>query len=390
MRASLNILNVLDYSPPFYGGVGAHLNALGNEAGARGYRLHLAFPRERDWFEDASRHASSVSVISSIRDPFRRGFAASLREMIRTERIDVVHLHFSFALAVACALGRCGVPIVYHWHNPPRALLRNSDAWISDNRASDVGKTAGRVKDRLSRSASGIFARVGDVAVKRHIVISREIEALLAQHLWTRRGKIVYLPNALPQIPERPADFRSSPSPFVLGSVANFRRQKDHVTLLRAFARCVQAEPDLRLELVGDGETRPRIEELARELGIESFVRFLGHVEDPDEAYRRTDAFALSTHYEGQGLVILEAMGHGLPIMATDLPSIRETLKEPGQALLFPPGDSSALAESILRLVRDSSLRENLARRSRAAALDALTPDGWARQVVTVYESVVQ
>ena len=386
LKSELNILIVLDYSPPFYGGMGAHLNALGDEARARGHRLHLAFPRERDWVEEASRHASTVRTIPSIHDPIRRGFTAALQEVIRSERIDAVHLHFSYALAIACALRPCHVPILYHWHNPPRALLRSTGLTPKEG---SHGAMASGLAIRLSRLTGGLFARIGDAAIQRHIAISGEIENLLVKHRWTQPQKIIRLPNALPELPDQPATLRALPSPFVLGSVANFRAQKDHTTLLRAFARCIEAEPGLRLDLIGDGETRPHMEALAKDLAIEPFVRFRGHVQDPGESYRRMDAFVLSTHYEGHGLAVLEAMGYGLPIIATDLPSIRGALADSSQALLVPPQDPSALAASILRLYGDPSLRAELARRSRSAALHALTPDQWARQLVTIYESVV-
>lgn len=382
----LNILNVLDYSPPFYGGVGVHLDALGDEMRERGHRLHLAFPREREWFGNARRHASSVRDMPSIRSPIRNGFGRTVRELITAERVDLVHLHFSYAMALSNTISRIRVPLVYHWHNPPRALLRSSAAtgWIRN----DPFSTSERLTRFVSQSANRALARIGDLAIQRHVVISKEIETLLVESRWIRPEKILCLPNALPALPDQPAEWRERPRPFVLGSVANFREQKDHPTLLRAFSRCVSVDPDLRLDLVGDGETRRRMEALARELGVEPFVRFLGHVHNPEAAYRGMDAFVLSTHYEGQGLVILEAMGHGLPVIATDLPSIRETLPDGEHALLVSPGDPEALADSILSLVRDPALRGALAQRSRATALAARTPRQWAQRLGDLYESI--
>jgi glycosyltransferase involved in cell wall biosynthesis len=388
MARSLNVLNVLDYCPPFYGGFGVHLDSLGDDLQERGHFLHLAFPRTRDWFDHASRHAASVRVIPSIHRPIQNGFAPELRNLVRQEHVDVIHLHFSYALALAIALHwPLRVPILYHWHNPPKALLP------LDSRH-DLGRgSSPRVPDRVSgqvvRQASGFFARIGDTIIRKHIVIGKEIETLLLRSRWTQPDKIVHLPNGLPTLPQKIADWREHPRPFVLGSVANFREQKDHPTLLRAFARCVAEDPGLRLDLVGDGPTRSRIHRLARELGIESRVRFLGYLDDPSWVYCQMDAFVHSTHYEGQGLVILEAMAHALPVIATDLPCIREMLPNLDYGLLVPPRDANALAASILKVVREPHLRKILAVRSRAEALGARSPRQWAQTLANLYESVI-
>lgn len=282
--------------------------------------------------------------------------------------------------------------MVYHWHSPPKALLAPGSRRIEeDSREREESREKARfdgIKAVWSRSASGALARLGDTVIDRHVAISAEIETLLTRSRWTRPEKILRLPNALPDRPERAAQFRDRPEPFVLGSVANFRVEKDHPTLLRAFARCLAHMPDLRLDLVGEGETRLRMQALAQELGIESRVRFLGNLDDPRPAYREMDAFLLSTHYEGHCLVILEAMAHGLSVIATDLPSVRETLAGGELGLLVAPRDPEALCRSILRIVSDRELRSSLAVRSRSAALAMPTTQDWAKTLADLYESL--
>jgi glycosyltransferase involved in cell wall biosynthesis len=331
-----------------------------------------------------------VLELPSIVKPLRSGFAAALRHVVQRERIDVIHLHFSFALPVAVAIGRHRdhlPPIFYHWHNPPKALLLQPPFGGMGRTGSRRSATLrGAITRAVIRPVSGLIARLGDTAIEAHIVISAEIENLLLRSGWANAGKILRLPNSVPAIPKEPVQVRDRPDPFVFGSVANFRPQKDHITLLHAFQRSVAEEPGLRLDLVGDGPTRPENERLARELGIDSRVRFLGYLGDPSEAYRQMDAFVLSTHYEGQVLVVLEAMGHGLPVIATDIPTIRETLDHT-RALLVPPGDVGEMAASLLRLARDSALRQSLAAQSRRTALSAPSVEDWAVSLMRLYEA---
>lgn len=399
MATELSILNVLDYSPPFYGGVGVHLDALGDEVRARNHQLHLAFPRPCTWYEEAAIHATTVRTLPSIRRPLWRGFAGSLRHLVRKEHVDVVHLHFSYAMALALAVQRFGrVPVVYHWHNPPKALLSGAARGVgAGDLAPGERKNGGpsallseihAARTRARRWASGRIARIGDNAIRTHVVISTEIRDLLQREQWTEPEKMLYLPNTLPSLPRAPAEWREDPKPFVLGSVANFRGQKDHATLLRAFSRCIQEVSDLRLDLVGDGETRPRMEALARELGIAAQVRFLGQVRDPAPVYRQMDAFVLSTHYEGHALSVLEAMAHGLPVIATDLPSTRETICSEEMGLLVPPKDPSALAEAISRIVKEPERRRSLGIQARRAAIVGATPRDWAANLCDLYARI--
>ena len=214
---------------------------------------------------------------------------------------------------------RWSLPVVYHWHNPPRTLIRQS--------------AGARLAGAAARLADG---RV----IARHIVVSTEIADLLVQNRWTNREKILRLPNAIGLIPQpdvRPLQRNSSE--ICIGCVANFRPQKDHATLMRAFAEVVGADPACRLILVGDGPTRGDCERLAVDLGIAEKVEFAGHLEDPSAVYGRLDVCALSSHYEGQGLVLLEAMNHGLPIVATDVGGTPETLSDEVEGFLAPRQD---------------------------------------------------
>ncbi len=385
----MRILHVLDYSPPFPGGIVDHLSALGKALHARGDRLVVAFPRARPWLRDVGDGVETL-VVPQIRRPTRNGFAREFDRIRRDRRIDLAHLSFSFALpfALACGWTRPRVPIVFHWHNPPRLLLPPSRV------RSAYGETLSPLTGRSAVViAAGIAARFTDRrVVDAHVVVSRDISDRLLARGWTRPEKILHLPNALPLIPtdaEMNPESSAGREGVVIGSIAGFRPQKDHETLLRAFALLLKEHPTSRLILIGDGPTRVAAEDLAGRLGLGDRVAFPGFMSDPAVAYAKMDIFVLSTHFEGQGLVLLEAMARGLPVVATDLPVIRETIRDSVDGLLAAPGDAGALAAALARLVREPTLRRALGRSGRARALADFPMSNWTARLLDLYDRLL-
>jgi glycosyltransferase involved in cell wall biosynthesis len=141
--------------------------------------------------------------------------------------------------------------------------------------------------------------------------------------------------------------------------------------LLEAFAVVLRTEPDLVLTIVGDGPMRGKVLQLIAALGQERSVRLLGGVPQTDlpDIYRRA-ALAVFPYsdQEGFGLVVVEAMGCGCPVIASDLPAIREIIEPGVTGILTPPRDSAALADAIRQCLADAALRSRLA----TTALDSV------------------
>jgi glycosyltransferase involved in cell wall biosynthesis len=129
-------------------------------------------------------------------------------------------------------------------------------------------------------------------------------------------------------------------------TVGSLKDQKNHQLLLRAFARL--QHPDARLMLLGQGENLAALRVLVEHLGISDRVIFAGFHADPAPFYSTADLFALSSNYEGLPTVLIEALGFGLPIVATDCPSgPAEILGNGRYGALVPVGDAEALAAAI-------------------------------------------
>jgi glycosyltransferase involved in cell wall biosynthesis len=156
---------------------------------------------------------------------------------------------------------------------------------------------------------------------------------------------------------------RSPGDPRRVVMVARLDPIKDQSTLIRAFAAARQ--PGWQLQLVGDGPDRQRLEALATESGLEASEVFLGRRSDIPELLGQADIFAFSTtSAEGFGIVLIEAMAAGLPILASDVSACREVLLDGAAGVLLPPGDDQAWSDRLHQLMTQPEARSALAQRS--------------------------
>lgn len=150
-----------------------------------------------------------------------------------------------------------------------------------------------------------------------------------------------------------------SHQPVILG-VGGLRRQKDFETLIRAFA-LVRARRHCRLLILGEGQRRDKLEELAVELGVSEDVALPGFVANPYPIMAAADVFVLSSRWEGSPNVLTEALALGTPVVATDCRSGPGEILDGGLvAPLVPVGDEIAIAEGIERMLTAPPARETL------------------------------
>ncbi len=146
-------------------------------------------------------------------------------------------------------------------------------------------------------------------------------------------------------------------------SVARQYRRKNTASLLRAFGQLRATRPNLRLRIIGEGPELGRLRTLAGQLGLADSVHFVGSVEGIEALqgeYASADVFCLPSLQEGFGIVFLEAMAAGLPIVAARSGAAPEVAPHGEVSLLVDPDDDTALAEALERLLADAVLRRNL------------------------------
>jgi len=150
---------------------------------------------------------------------------------------------------------------------------------------------------------------------------------------------------------------------WLVGNVGRLHPDKDQATLLRGFALALPSlPPRAELAILGSGRLEQDLRELARELGILGNVHFLGQVPDARRYFAAFDVFALSSDHEPFGMVLLEAMAAGVPLLATACGGAREVVE--GVGILFPLGDAEHLAQALVHLsTLDVDQRQDCAHR---------------------------
>jgi len=171
----------------------------------------------------------------------------------------------------------------------------------------------------------------------------------------------VRVPAATDSAPEQ-----AGPTILAMGRLSP---EKGFDLLLQAFAQLAGRNSDWTLAIAGEGPRRSMLEQQIAHLGLSDRVRLLGWVSQPHRLMRQARLFVLSSRYEGFPVALLEAMACGLPAVSFDCDSgPREIIRHELDGLLVPPGDVSALAGSIERLLRDDALRATLAHHARDVA----------------------
>ena len=172
----------------------------------------------------------------------------------------------------------------------------------------------------------------------------------------------------------------------VIVTVGRQEFQKGQRHLLDAVATLARRRPRLTLVLAGRrGASSPELDRLRVAPELAGRVRFLGHRNDVPDLLAASDVFAFPSLFEGLGGSVLEAMALGLPVVATDLPAVREVVEEGRNALLVHAGSSTALAEAIDRLLDDRRMAVAFGRRSREIFLDRFTSERSANAMIGLY-----
>jgi glycosyltransferase involved in cell wall biosynthesis len=285
---------------------------------------------------------------------------------VRAERPDLVHTHMVHADAYgSLAAHTLGTPFVSTRHNDDRYLLGPF-----------------RYVDRaLMRGVKKIVA-ISDAVREFHVRSGLPAEKLVTIHY------------GLDEPPATPSELTPEQAgipagvPLVL-AIGRLIEQKDHATLLAAFARLRDAQPDAHLGILGWGPLEQATRERAAALGLDGRVVIPGRVE-PRDWLARADVFAHTSRWEGFGIVLLEAMLAGLPVVATGVSAVPEIVADGRTGYLVPAGDATALAGRLAELLADPARGRMLGETGRARALAEFSVAHMADRTLEVYEEALR
>jgi glycosyltransferase involved in cell wall biosynthesis len=171
--------------------------------------------------------------------------------------------------------------------------------------------------------------------------------------------------------------------------VANLIHYKGHLDLLAAAGAVFSAHPDVALALVGEGAMRRRLEEAVARLGLGGRVHRLGQREDIPALLAAADLFVLPSHQESFSNALLEAMAHGLPVIATAVGGNTEIVEDGVSGILVPPRDPAALGEAMIRLLRDPASARRMGQEARARVAKRFCLQRMVQETETLYGALL-
>lgn len=291
----------------------------------------------------------------------------SVRGLIRRIRPDVINAHYSVTHGTIALVNRLRPVVLTVWGTDVVAgdrAVRGPKAWLN--------RLVLRKVDAVTASSRFLLDAVSELAgesANAHLV-----------------------PFGVDTARFGPRGEESDPGSFVVGFVKSLERRYDPLTLIEAFAEVARRNGGARLVVVGDGRLEGEVERRVRELGLAPRVEFLGRM--PHDAVpgliRGFDVLVNCSISEAFGVVALEASASEVPVVATRVGGISETVLDGETGLLVPPADPPALSRALLRLAGNPELRHEMGRAGRAFVRSRYEWDLCVDSMVAVLEAAAR
>jgi glycosyltransferase involved in cell wall biosynthesis len=231
------------------------------------------------------------------------------------------------------------------------------------------------------------------------VAVSPAVERYLVDRIRVPRDKVTLIDNgAVESPPVAAATFALLRDRFdliagepVIGTVCRlFDHHKRVSDLIRALPLVRQHHPTARLLVVGDGQDREMLQDLAARLGVSKVVVFTGHLPDPRPFYGLMDVFALASAYEAFGIVLVEAMFAGVPVVATRVGGVPHVVADGDTGLLVEPGQPEALAARLTELLGDPERRRVMGEEGRRRARRYFSAERYVADVDALYQRLAR
>jgi glycosyltransferase involved in cell wall biosynthesis len=179
----------------------------------------------------------------------------------------------------------------------------------------------------------------------------------------------------------------TNPSVIYLGRLKPY---KSIDRLIQVFAEVVKKVPQATLTIAGEGESRPELEVMTTKLGLENVVKFLGKVSEEAKVrlYAESWVVAQPSKSEGWGITVIEANACGTPVIASDVPGLRDSVKNPHSGLLVTWDNEEKWADAIVRVLKDDKLRESLEKQAQIWSRQ-FTWDQSSQRLITIINKEV-
>ena len=358
-----------------FGGSGVVASELGRELARRGYEVHLIASRLpfrlRSFESNIFFHEATPAYYPVFEEaPSNLALATKMVEVAENYRLDVLHAHYAMPFATSAYLAKQimmprQLGVVTTLHGTDITMVGAEPAFFR------ITQFSMQSSDRLT-------------AVSRFL--KERAEATFGP---TRPIEVIY--NFVdPKVfaPRKEHRLRLvAPGTKVLMHASNFRPVKHIPVVIQTFAE-VRKQIQAKLVMVGDGPEKPAAEQLARELGLQRDVLFLGNQDCMEELLPLADVFLLPSSSESFGLVALEAMSAEVPVVCSNAGGLPEVVEHGFTGFLHDPGHVAGHVASVLKLLTNETLRRTMGRHGRRVARQRFSAEEMVQKYVQVYESL--
>ncbi|HTK31841.1 MAG TPA: N-acetyl-alpha-D-glucosaminyl L-malate synthase BshA [Candidatus Saccharimonadaceae bacterium] len=359
-----------------FGGSGVVATELGLALAQRGYEVHFIAHRlpfrlrtfeSNVFFHEAM--AANYPVFEQA--PANLALTTKMVEVTENHDLDVLHVHYAMPFAASAYLAR-------------QLLLPRQLGVVTTLHGTDITVVG----------VEPAFFRVTQFSIQssdRVTAVSRFLkERAESTFAITRPIEVIYNfvdPNVF--APRRRAGLRlAPPDTRILMHASNFRPVKNIATVIHVFAE-VRKRITAKLVMVGDGPEKPAAEALARELGVDRDVLFLGNQDCMEELLPLADVFLLPSSSESFGLVALEAMSAEVPVVTSNVGGLPEVVEHGVTGFLHDVGHVPGYVASVMKLLTNETLRRAMGRRARREAKRRFSADEMVGRYMQVYDSLV-
>ncbi len=194
-----------------------------------------------------------------------------------------------------------------------------------------------------------------------------------------------------PAVDEQSSEPGQSTSLLIIARMSKAEDYKGHREVIAAWPQVLKSIPDARLDIVGEGDLRPDLEQMVSERELTKNVKFHGRVDEQTKAnlLRRCTAFAMPSRGEGFGIVYLEAMRYGRPCLVSDCDAGREVVNPPEAGLQVDVRDNQAVAAAIVRLLADGDDRQTWSRAARNRYMQNFTVSAYQSRLYHAIDGVL-
>lgn len=295
-----------------------------------------------------------------------------LANLLRRERVDVVHAHqytpFFYAITARLLCRRPSILFMEHGRSFP-----------------DYPRPKRMVVNRLLLERRDRVVGVGE-AVRQALIHNEGIPPQKVAVVYNGIDLSAYSNGSDRDTVRR--EIGVGDRDLVILQVARLDPLKDHATAVHTLEYLVRRRPDARLVLVGEGPLLSKVQQLVAECNLSANVHFLGLRKDVGRLLSAADLFLLTSVTEGIPLAVIEAMAAGLPVVATRVGGTGEVVADGQTGLLAPAGDPEGLARSILRIAEDPALASQMGRRGRERAWAVFSEDQMLASYADLYREM--